>query len=271
MIDCPEKTSRLLLCLLLPIGLLATNSASAQTGLQGSEVHSESPFLGSGSPRAPEAAVSVPSTPAPDVAVPGEVGVVVPLPQPARIETSVRTVPEAEAAKHYSVKGFAIEALTSSFASGGLGSLLLGYQGRQVTIGGNVGFEKHTVASTAFGSEDLLAVRFGPGLRVVALHSDDERTELYLHGDMGVIIVNANVPAAKDRSDGNATSAAFQLNAGVGVRYWVCPNLALGYAAMLKYTSSMNQPSDVITLEVPTSMGTPGWFLDGSFVLTAAF
>ena len=117
----------------------------------------------------------------------------------------------------------------------------------------------------------MLAVRFGPGIRAVVAHSEDERAELFLHGDIGVVVVNASIPASGNRSNGYATGGAFQLNAGAGVRYWVCPNLAVGYVAFLKYTSITNSTSDSIALEVPSAMGTPGWFLDGSFVLSSVF
>jgi hypothetical protein len=264
LIDRRKKLGNLAAWLSLGV-VVAGGSAWAQTEPPASEDPPAPSATGQDAPKAPEAPV---------VSSPAKAGVATepsPPPPRERIERKARAVPDSEVPSGYSGKGFALEALTSSFASGGLGSLLVGYKGRLVTIGGNLGFAKYTSTSTTLGSEDRLAGRFGPGVRVAVGHSDDERAELFLHGDIGLIILNSTVPAVANRSEGTATSAAFQLGVGAGVRYWLCPNLALGYVAMVKYTSSINQPSDVIVLEVPTSMGTQGWFLDGSFVIASVF
>lgn len=190
----------------------------------------------------------------------------------ARRDPATPTTSDQREPPGYSVNGFALEALTSGFASGGLGSLLLGYKWRQVVFGGNLGFSKNTLASTGTdGQEDLVAFRFGPAARLVVAHSQDERTELFLHGDIGLVVVNGSLPASTTRSSSSATDAAFQLNAGAGVRYWICRNLAVGYVAILKFSGNINQPSNGIALEMPAIMGAAGWILDGSFVVLAAF
>lgn len=265
LIDRLENLGRLAVWFSLSAVVVAGGSAWAQMGPPASEDRPGPPPMGSEAPMVPESAV------APQPAKPGLSAEPTPPPAVERIEMKARGAPDSDVAKGYSVKGFALEALTSSFASGGLGSLLVGYKGRSFTIGGNLGFAKSTATSTTFGSEDVLAVRFGPGVRAVVANSEDERAELFLHGDMGLVVVNASIPASGNRSNGYATGAAFQFNAGAGVRYWVCPNLAVGYVAVLKYTSTMSQSSDSIVLEVPAAMGSPGWFLDGSFVIASVF
>jgi hypothetical protein len=65
---------------------------------------------------------------------------------------------------------------------------------------GNLGFAKYSGTNSTLGAEDRLAVRIGPGVRAVVAHSEDERAELFLHGDLALIVLNVPVPAGRDRT-----------------------------------------------------------------------
>jgi hypothetical protein len=187
-------------------------------------------------------------------------------PPPPQRQSTLSTTPRRRvpgAPEPESRPGFAVEVATSGFASGTLqGGLLLGLQFPSATLIG-VRFD-YADSTRKLGDESVSTSAFALGLAVrFAIAGSREGLDLAFAGEADFVKsqVGGEDPVTKADAEG------FRLAFGPQLRYWVHPNLALGYLAQATLTKiKANARSSAINEMEQTDVG-----IGGAFTLTAAF
>ena len=175
----------------------------------------------------------------------------------------------------------AVELSTSGFASGSLvGGLFVG--GRTATgliLGGLLDYNLLSVtASGTGGGADVTrsgqTLRIGAGARYSFVRSADRLVDLYGAADLSFEHVAAEVaPTVGSNPTESVSASGFSLAVGPGLRFWVHPQIALGYAARLRLTYLSGVAGAFTTPETddPTNASATAIAFDGAFQILGVF
>jgi hypothetical protein len=163
--------------------------------------------------------------------------------------------------------GFAVEVDTNAFASGTLnGGLVIGAHGADGSV---LGFRfAYTDQTQKIGTRSQSTTAYAMGL-AGRLTVAGSRNGLDLALGLDASILKAQVGATDAISGASAPSDASGFHVGVGpmLRYWIRPNIALGYLVEASYTS-LSGDSTGSSGEKEEQTRTA---IDGTFTLTANF
>jgi hypothetical protein len=163
--------------------------------------------------------------------------------------------------------GFALEIDTSGFASGKLdGGLVIGAHGADGSL---LGFRfDYTDTTQKEGSTSRSNTAYALGLTGrLSVFGNRNGLDLALGLDAALIKAEIGSADAVSGASGSSTNlSGFQLGFGPMIRYWIRPNLALGYLVQARYESLSSDTADVSGSK-PEQNATA---IVGTFTLTAA-
>jgi hypothetical protein len=221
----------------------------------------------------PEAPSPPPASPEPPPAVPS-----VPQVSDGEQPPAPRT-PPPPAPRHREVSveepaaspGFGLEAATAGFASGKLdGGIILGvhFPGGSL-FGLRLGYKDET---RKIGSESMSQTAMTVGVAGrFALMAARAGFDLALGLDGAYI--KAQITSSSSGS-ASAEASGFHLAIGPQLRYWITPNLAVGYlvqASFTQLTSESSSSSSELGFSSRSSIEDSTMSIDGTFTLTAGF
>lgn len=115
------------------------------------------------------------------------------------------------------------------------GGLFLGYKAGRGLFGLGFDYLSFTMTESTSGggsmSRSSRQIVFAPGARFALARSQDGRVDLFAELDVGFGSISSDLDGS------NATTDRLVWNAGLGLRGWILPQLAIGGAGLLRSTS----------------------------------
>lgn len=120
-------------------------------------------------------------------------------------------------------------------APGSQGGLFIGYMTSGVIFGLGLEFARVAEETTSVELEEtttLTTVLIKPGLRILLAHSPDRRVEAFAKVDLG--IGESDLRRERNGESSDASNTRMLVQGGLGLRYWLHPQLAFGGSSGLR-------------------------------------